>query len=172
MTTECREIHVALPDTGGDIYLQHQKVWEVMASHIDRRRRESFIYAMRSPRMAHVRSAYLLRGHPAAMPASPLCMTLVTAKQVDGRLVALRGQAAFDKVRALLTEHGIYPEQLAIDEQFELIGFKAKQQRRIALPVSHIRFVPRISNPAKAHLAWCDGIGRGKRFGCGMLRVA
>ena len=169
---ECREIHVALPDTGGDIYLQHQKVWEVMASHIDRRRRESFIYAMRSPRMAQVRSAYLLRGQPAPLPTAPLRLLLATAKQVDGRLVPLNGHAAFDKVRSILDEHGIYPEQLSIDEQSEITGFKAKHQRRITLPVSDVRFVPKIVNAATANLAWRDGVGRGKRFGCGMLRTA
>lgn len=168
----CRELFVALPNTGGDIYVQHQKVWEAMAPHMDRAGHGHFLYVMTSPRLALVRSTHLARGKLTTMPDAMLRMTVVTARQVEGRLLRLDRTQAFDKIRLMLDEHGIYPEQLAIDRQYDLAGNKAKEQRKITLPVSEIRFMPRLLNRAKAHLAWRDGIGRGKRFGCGMLRIA
>lgn len=42
----------------------------------------------------------------------------------------------------------------------------------IRLPVVHIEFDATLQDQGKAQLAWRRGIGRGKRFGLGMLRKA
>lgn len=174
MTDVCREILVAVPDVGGDIYRQHQHVWTVMHGKA-RRGGSSFCYVMRSPHLAVVRSHLLDHGTVSTLAERPMRASLITAKQTASGLQALSAGEARLRVQELLAAHGIATADVAVLEQRTLTGCKRDrvtgQAMRIALPVSAVQFVPRFSDAAKAHLAWRDGIGRGKRFGCGMLQL-
>lgn len=174
MTDVCREILVALPDVGGDIYRQHQHVWTVMHGKA-KRGGSSFCYAMRSPHLAVVRSHLLDHGAVSSIAERPMRASIVTARQTASGLQALSAAEAPLRVQELLATHGIVTADVAVLEQSSLTGCKCDretgQSMRIVLPVSVVQFVPRFSNAAKAHLAWRDGIGRGKRFGCGMLQL-
>lgn len=170
----CREIHVALPDSADDLYRQHQLVWEAVRNKLVLPGQGSFVYAMLSPRVAVVRSHRFDRGPPSRLTERPLCLTLVSAVQEPGtgRLRALYGEEAVSKISSLLAKHGFGVEDLVVEQQTEQVGKKVRADMRIAIPTSVVRFTPKVQNLALADHAWSNGIGRGKRFGCGMLRVA
>lgn len=167
-----REILVALPGATGDIYRQHQMVWDVIQYDVQRGR--DFIYAMTSPHLARVRSPHLARGTVSAMRDGPMIIDLVTAKRNGQRMSALASDEAIATAITLLKEGGIRAQQVEILEQANATGTKHDRHTgramTIALPVSRISFHATTMHQAKANLAWINGIGRAKRFGYGMLR--
>lgn len=170
----CREIHLALPDPALDMYRLHQLVWEAVKQKTPPRVRPRFLYARVSPRLAVIRSTYFDRGRATRWSEGKLRATLVTSKTGlhDRRMYGLTGEDALHKVRASMLSHGIEVLDAQIERQYELVGMKSKESRWIVLPVSDVVLTARALNSAKADLAWVNGIGRGKRFGCGMIRHA
>lgn len=169
-----REMHVALPCEATDMYRQHQLVWDAVCRVVQPSVRPIFIYTLLSPRLALVRSCNLGRGRVTRWSDRRLRATFVTSKigLQDRKMHALGLAEAEEKVRAMLASHGILAEDVRIDQQRELIGTKVKESRRIVLPVSDVTIVARADNAAMASAAWVNGVGRGKRFGCGMMREA
>lgn len=168
----CREVMVALPDTGGDIYRQHQHVWKAM--HGDFRHGREFVYSMLSPHLALVRSTRLSRGVTSVLPEHSMKATLVTAAQTPAGLRRLDRDEARGMVASLLHRHGIMAARIEISSQRMATGCKVDRvtgrRHVIAVPISDVIFDARVHQPALAQLAWRDGIGRGKRFGFGMLQ--
>lgn len=105
-----------------------------------------------------------------------LKIEIVTAKRDGQRMMALPAESVPAWFEALLQGHGI--EACRIGEVRRDIVRGRKTDRHtgtpleIQLPVSEIHFDAVIVHRAKANLAWAYGVGRGKRFGFGMLRVA
>ena len=168
----CREMRVALPATGGDVYRQHQLVWEAMRATA--RHGQDFTYAMLSPHVALVRSERLARGQSCELREGRMRVLLATARQTDHGLVALVPSEVPAMVEALLARHGIAAADVEIHEQSTLQGAKrdreTQRQHDIRVPVTDLSFTARFTNRALAARALQHGIGRAKRFGCGMLR--
>lgn len=174
VTSNCREVHIALPATDGDVYRQHQLVWEAMRG-VARHGRD-FVYAMLSPNVALVRSERLTRGKVCAFREDKMRVLLATARQTDRGLVALGPADATAMAEDLLARNGIRAAGLQIDGQDLLQGSKldrdSGRRHAIRIPVSQLNFKARFTNTALALLAAQNGIGRAKRFGCGMLLPA
>ena len=172
VTAACREIRVALPKTGGDVYRQHQLVWEAMRATA--RHGQDFTYAMLTPHVALVRSERLPRGQVCELREGRMRVLLATARQTDRGLVALAPDDVPAMVETLLARHGIVPADVEIHDQATLHGTKldrdTRRQLDIRIPVTDLSFTARFSNRALAALALQHGVGRAKRFGCGMLR--
>lgn len=174
MSGVCREIHLALPDSDLDMYRLHQLVWEAVSQKVSPPVRPSFLYARTSARLAVIRSRYLDRGQISRWSDGRKRATLVTSKigAMDRRMHGLVGMEAINKIRTSMLVHGIYVSDIEIERQYEMVGLKSREARRITLPVSDVLFTAKALNGALADLAWANGIGRGKRFGCGMMRHA
>lgn len=175
VTDTCREWRVAIPSTGGDVYQQHQLVWQAMRGTGDHIR--EFIYAMQSPHVAVVRSRQFRRGAVSEAYEGPLRICIVSARQVEyGGLQALGVESTLELAERLIGNHGIVANDLRVECQSRLRGTKVDRNGarplHIVLPVSELVFHGRFTNRARAAIAWANGIGRGKRFGCGMLRKA
>jgi len=174
VTDTCRELRIALPSTAGDVYRQHQLVWKAMRATGDRVR--DFIYVMLSPHIALVRSRQLSRGSVSDAIEGSLRIRIVSARQAGhGGLESLDVEGTLKLAERLFSAHGFVIDDLHVEDQTRLHGIKVDRsgcRLNIVLPVSDLMFQGRCSNRAGAALAWANGMGRGKRFGCGMLRKA
>lgn len=171
-----REILVALPGDTDDIYCRHQQVWSAMSDVAQRG--QDFLYAMVSSRLARVRSAKLDRGTVSEARAGAMALTVVAGRRLDNsdRLTPLTEAEIAAWLSSLLPGHGLAVGNLVVERVGTAHGIKVDRsvaeprQMRIWLPFAHVRFDAAITNPALAALAWRDGVGRGRRFGFGMLR--
>lgn len=174
MNLAVRELRVALPETGGDVYRQHQLVWQALRGVA--RNGQDFTYAMLTPHVALVRSERLPRGTPCVFQEGRMRVLLATARQTDRGLVALAPEAVPAMAAALLSNHGITASAIEVHAQGALQGSKLDRatgrRHDIRVPVTDLSFLGAFSNRALAVCAAQNGVGRAKRFGCGMLRTA
>ena len=163
---------IALPDSGGDLYKQHQLVWSAM--HPYTRQGKDFVFGMVSPRLAKVRSTRLPRGAITIPRDGKMEVTLVTSRRNGSLMTALDEAETKLMAKALLFENGFEVDSVEVAWQQSVAGIKIDREtgynRKIVLPVSHLSLGVRITHRARANLAWRNGIGRGKRFGFGMLQ--
>lgn len=165
-------MRVALPSTAGDVYRQHQLVWQAVRNDV--RVGEDFTYALETPHVAVVRSERISRGVPCELREGRMRVLLATARQTDQGLVALAANEVPAMATSLLARHGIAASAIELHDQATLEGSKLDREtgrtHAIRVPVTDLSFNARFTNRAKATLALQQGIGRAKRFGCGMLR--
>lgn len=168
-----REMLIAMPPCGDDIYRMHQQVWSVVAPHT--RGRNAFLYAFEAPGVVRVRSRDLPSGCDRVVP-------------VEGHatidLVAVEGH---DQSRALAHERmAPWVASHVLDAGLDIVGAldlslsmargrkldrHSGRTHHIRLPVVQARFKYRIVDNRLAARALHEGIGRNRRFGFGMLRV-
>lgn len=170
-----REVLVVVPPCADDIYARHQHVWQAMQGRAHHGR--AFIFAAVSPHLVRVRSACLERGDDSVLADGQLRVSLVTAhRSPDGRMVAVEDRNMPTWTRALLARHGLRVEAVNIMGSAVARGVKLDEASglplNIELPVRDVNLTVSIQNRGKANLAWAYGIGRGKRFGYGMLQRA
>lgn len=169
-----REIMIAVPPYHGDIYRLHQLAWRAM--HPYARKGDEFIFASRSPSTIIVRSIKLSRGKETRATEGPMQVCLVATTRSGQILRPLDVQSAPDWLSHLLIEVGIKATNIQVVESSRARGKKRDPITGcvldIELPVMQIRFDATLQDQGKAQLAWQRGIGRGKRFGFGMLRHA
>ncbi len=165
-----REMRVALPDHAGDIYRRHQLVWEIM--HGRARTGSSFVFAMLSPRTALLRSDRIERGTPAVPREGWTVVSIVTALRMPDGSPAMANQEAETYIAGLMLRHGVSVDHLKVSPTRDAVGVKPRlgSNGRIVLPVRDVLMEVRIADQAHAEAAWRAGVGRGKRFGYGMLR--
>lgn len=169
-----KETLVALPPWKGDIYRRHQLVWRAMHGHPKGDR--SFIFAEVSPSIVCVRSACLERGTPSGLVDGALRVDLVAARRSGQRMIALTDNETPEWASELLSQHGLQATRVTIIGSEMAAGRKlyktSGETLAIQLPIKSLVLEVSIDQRAKANLAWAHGIGRGKRFGFGMLRRA
>lgn len=165
-----REVTVALPAHGEDIYRRHQLVWTVM--HGRAGSGGDFVFAMLSPRIALLRSSRFDRGVLTVPREGRLAVSLVAVSRMQDGDRAITDAMAPAFVTDLMGQHGIVVDLVSISPPREAVGIKQRQgtRHRIALPIRDVLMDARIADPLLAEIAWRSGIGRGKRFGYGMLR--
>jgi len=169
-----REILVALPHSRGDIYRRHQLVWRAM--HGRARQGSAFLFAEVSPHLVRVRSSCLERGSPSSLAEGIHRLQLVTARRDGLRMTVIPDADVTEWVSALLDQHGLRTCHVELRGSSIVTGIKRDRitgkEMNIQLPVKDLLIDVSISHRAKANLAWAHGIGRGKRFGFGMLQRA
>lgn len=169
-----REALVALPLTHGDIYRRHQLVWRAMHGLV--RDGRSFIFASVSDHMVAVRSEQLERGEPSSLTDGWLRVQVVAARRDGQRMMAIESRQMEGWATALLIPHGLSVRRVEVLGDLVASGCKRDpatgKDLTIRLPVKDMLLDVAIDHRAKANLAWANGVGRGKRFGFGMLRRA
>ena len=169
-TDELREILVSLPGAPADIYRRHQLVWRAM--HNCTRPGSRFLFAAVSPHLVRVRGA-IDRGRPAVLSDGDIRVDLVVASRHGNSMRALEDSELPGWTRRLMQVHGYAVTDVTTLARGEALGRKLDkstgQTLEIRLPVASLHLKTRIENRARADLAWSHGIGRGRRFGYGMM---
>lgn len=171
---ELRETLVALPPWHGDIYRRHQLVWRAMNGIT--RVGTSFVFAAVSEHMVAVRSDRIERGAISTLAEGQLRTQLVAARREGTRMTSIQADEMHDWAAVLLSAHGMSLRRLEVLSSSIAAGRKRDrttgEEMAIRLPIKEVLLDVEIQHPAKANLAWAHGIGRGKRFGFGMLQRA
>lgn len=168
-----REILIALPDTPEDLYLLHQQVWQHAKRAAVPSHRPTFLYRV-DEGVVRVRSRDFVRGRAQALSEGPCFLDLAAVIQEDGggqRAVALDELATWAESK--LKRSGVRPGRLCVVSYCVQRGNKIDRatgrHHRITLPVVRVSFDLEVEDEALVDLAWSEGIGRGRRFGLGML---
>lgn len=166
------EILVGVPGIGEDLYKRHQQVWRAMHDHVRQGEGSPFLFAQIADRMYRVRSHRL----PARLSRRIVLPVSGEEYRFQVDLAAMRGS---DKkqpvplsdldgwVSSLLQKHGYEPHALQVSNVSMVSGMK--QGMRIQIQSVRGTGMLYVTDTKLAQEAFTKGIGRGKRFGFGML---
>jgi hypothetical protein len=163
---------IALPDTCTDLYRTHQIVWEHVARATPHIHGADFLYRV-DRGMVQVRSRRF--GAHYSKPA-----VLNASRPVYVDLAAVKGQDHSEPIaeadllpwcESKLIQAGLLPNSLSILDYEVRRGIKthAGQSMNIRIPVVRVSAKVIIGDIKVSEKAWTTGIGRGRRFGLGML---
>jgi len=168
-----REILIALPDTPADLYLLHQQVWEHAKRAAAPGQRPTFLYRV-DEGLVRVRSRDFVRGRTQGLTEGPCSLDLAAVIQEEGG-----GQRAVHPddltswAESKLKRSGVRSGRLHVVSYGLQRGNKIERStgrhHRITLPVARVSFDLEVEDEALADVAWQEGVGRGRRFGLGML---
>jgi len=168
LTAHATEIVLAVPPSMRDMYQLHQAVWD----HVDRsqavRHRPVILYRQ-DQGMVRVRvsDCAIMYGRGRPDRAS---FAEGHAMDWQMRLALWRDLTQSRDIKARIME---MLERAGVEVQF--LRFRKgmsegrKRHHLIRLPVADVEAHVRISDPIKARHAWVHGLGRGRRFGFGMI---
>lgn len=169
-----REILIATPEEAIDIYRQHQQVWEHAQRAAMPGVRPTFLF--RAERgLIRVRSPDFARGTLRRfLPEVPAYLDLAAIIQSEeGRELSVPSDDLPAWAQRKLAAAGFDVLKLSVIDVACRAGEKMDRltgrRHSIALPVASLKLDLAISDEAKAKAAWATGIGRGRRFGLGML---
>ena len=171
-----REMVLVVPGESDDIYLRHQQVWQAMAPHA--RDGQDFIFTQESdPQLFRVRSATLPRwAKTASLPRTGRFEIDMVCATGEGYREAVPDAELPEWAAAKLARHGLTATSVKLQRTTIRRGVKrvrdTERVERIVVPVAHLAGEYRIAHPVLAQEAFRCGVGRGKRFGFGFLRVA
>lgn len=175
-TSACpvREILIAAPDVSPDLYRLHQQVWEHAQRAATPGVRPSFLFRAEQG-VIRVRSGNFARGVERRFrPGVDALMEMAAVVQTaDGREMPVAHADLPAWARDKVAASGFEVQEIEIQAYGPRSGLKTDcgtgRRHNIVLPVASLRLRLLITDPEKASCAWRDGIGRGKRFGLGML---
>lgn len=172
MCDSAREILVGLPEHGNDIYRRHQLVWQAVRDKVSHG--HQYIWACQGERLATIRSLHFAGGSPSPVLDGPLQLDLVAAARQGQRLKSIDRRRLPEFVEQLLERHGFQAQTIAVKATGLALGSKldrlSLRRLDITLPVAYLELCVAVRRNGLAALAWQQGMGRGKRFGFGMLR--
>lgn len=176
-----REITVVTPDSGTDIYAVHQQVWKGVSPWISSQAGQSFLFAPESlaPERRHeglwrVRSAHLpAQGTTATrLTRTGVLQVVLAATQIRHGLEQPVPEAdQLDWASAVLQRHGLQTRDCRVIERWVASGIKRSARHRIRVPAVQLLARFSVHDARLAECAFMNGVGRGRRFGFGMLRV-
>lgn len=170
-----REILIALPGLPRpqtDLYDLHQRVWEHASRAATPGVRPSFLYRVEDG-IVRVRSEDFCRGTVRELRAGvcQLDIAAVVQSEAGERAVARPELEAWASDKLAIA--GFKVRVLEVQDYSVQHGIKhdrvSGRRHRISLPVARLRLDLEVTNPEAARAAWGAGIGRGRRFGLGML---
>lgn len=169
---EAREMLLAVPGDTDDIYRRHQQVWAGMAAHV--RAGTEFLYRQQSPRLMRVRSAALPGGRVVVFRAGPMAVDLVVSDRYDrNKERDVPQDRALEWAAALLHGNGFEVRAIELLQYRIVMGTKPPRDgapgHRIRYATARFKMDLSIQDQLAAQHAWQRGIGRGRRFGFGML---
>jgi len=175
--TTFRDVLIALPERErADVYTEHQAVWRELGRlgvPVQPCGAAPFLFASDGSGLIQARVAHPLLRAPLSRPVESgryRCRVLAATRHGQtARSVEHADLPGF--VRALMARHGLQAMRIAIEDVQTRHGLKAGDHA-ITLHTAEAVVEGRFETPLQAHSAWITGIGRAKRFGCGMLRVA
>jgi hypothetical protein len=171
--TSIPQILIGVPGDSDDLYLRHQQVWQAVAKAAPRIQGDDFLYAQVKPRLFMVRSQRLANhsSSHARMPENG------EAHRATIELVAMTGSKhdqpvpealVSDWASRVLAAKGLAVDTLELLACVDRVGHKSNM--RIGLRVASIAARVRVRDAGLLQKAFVSGVGRGKRFGFGMLR--
>ncbi|KLR58971.1 type I-E CRISPR-associated protein Cas6/Cse3/CasE [Diaphorobacter sp. J5-51] len=168
-----REILIAIPGLPTDLYHMHQCVWEHAARAARPGVRPVFLYRVEDG-MVRVRSRDFLRGTAREFRGGACGLDIAAVIQsVDGSEHTVPPSDLVSWASGKLAQAGFVARKLDVLSYELQQGFKRDKASgrgmRIRLPVARLRLDLEVQDDVHARAAWCDGIGRGRRFGLGML---
>lgn len=176
-----REIVIVTPALGEDLYAVHQQVWEGVSPWLSSAQRQRFVFAPESPQASRrndgiwrVRSQHLpahgtsLAGLP---PSGRMHVTLAATRTEQHREVEIKEADQQAWAAALLARNGFIVSACTVTARWVAEGNKRSTAQRIRIPAVRVALDYNIGSPALACAAFVQGVGRGKRFGFGMLRI-
>ena len=166
-------MRLALPGDTDDLYVRHQQVWAALRTQV--REGRDFLYRMVSPRVVLVRSPLLTRGTVVSdVPPATVELDVVASDRVDRNKERAVARELIDSWTArLLLLHGLQAARVEVVRHGTAAGAKlargADAGHLIRFGVATVRADVRVLDPSLARRAWRYGVGRGRRFGFGML---
>lgn len=170
-----REIIIALPDQIPDLYGLHQCVWDHALRAARPGVRPAFLYRVEQG-IIHVRSADFVRGIIKELRPGPYLLDIAAIVQGhDGEHpVALSDLPAW--AREKIARAGFHIKHLELVDFGTQHGQKrdrfSSRRHWIHIPTAKLRLDLDICQHDQAQNAWRCGLGRGRRFGLGMLHPA
>lgn len=164
-----RELLIALPGVETDLYRIHQLVWNHVEGAVGRTaRKPSFIYRIDGG-MIRVRSRDFPARGTAATAFRPTAQVFVDLAAVWG---AKHDQPVpqahlVEWCTQKLADAGYQALSLSVLDHEMRTG--VKQALDIRIPVARVKATVIVADSQASACAWDQGIGRGKRFGLGML---
>ena len=169
-----REILLALPSTETDLYRVHQLVWKHVAQAMGGSRvRPSFVYRVDGG-MVRIRSTDFpatVRRIAEFQCGRTVSVDLACIVQTPQGELPVPQEELAGWVTAKLEAAGYGVDELAVSDCRWLAGTKITPTgvQRIRIPCTRVHAAVHAVHPALCTDAWSAGIGRGKRFGLGML---
>jgi hypothetical protein len=175
VSAHATELILAVPSDITDIYELHQTVWSQVQRYqlVDHR-----------PRLLYRRDGGMIRVRVMDCAMKTGCGVSASTSFSEGQLVEwkvsialwrdtvslqLKEGAVPDRIVDLLTRAGVDIEAM---EYSVRLAHGEKKGMSIDLPVADVRVFAKLVSPLDAKLAWEEGIGRGRRFGFGMIAAA
>lgn len=176
MRAHAQELMVACPNTGDeqDLYLMHQTVWSITERQQEVRHVPTLLYREDAGVIRVRVSDCAMRGtKPVGVSLALGAEMEVRVKLALWRTVPHRVQPGQieHRVRQLLCGAGLTCLNVQ-SSQYVARGYKSSLNAAIALPIANVSGNVRVENAALAANAWTQGVGRGKRFGFGMLDLS
>lgn len=167
-----REMTLAIPPHGEDIYRRHQLVWRAM--HRKAGSGQDFLFAAQSANVMLIRSDRLHQGVESQLREGALTVSVVAETRMGNVGKAVSDQTLPEWMERMMDNHGFRLQGMQSSELYYANGLKMDGEKPLAilLAIRDIRMDVGITHRGKAQRAWQMGIGRGKRFGYGMLRPA
>lgn len=158
-----------------DVYREHQAVWRELVRigmPAEHGQVAPFLF-VRDGDLVRVRAAHPFLRAPLAKPIMEgrLRLRLLAERSTkDGKIQPVEPDAIEDFADSVLRRQGFTASALDVRGHRMLQG--SKGEHRIRLRTVDLLVTGRFDSPAHAQRAWACGIGRAKRFGCGMLHAA
>lgn len=165
-----REIIVALPSSETDLYRIHQHVWRHVAQECGARREPPyFLYRVDGP-LVRVRSdAFTQRARVAAFTPTRGVYVDLAALHGGGKKQPVPRHLLEDWCARQIASAGFAVRALEVLAYEVRTGFKSAGGHTITIPVVRMQADVCVTDPRRCDRTWRVGIGRGKRFGLGML---
>lgn len=170
-------MHVVVPGGSSDLYLRHQRIWEAVSAHA--RTGKDFLFWQSTPGLFIVRGKRLPDRF--SRPAR-----LLNSGHFELDMIAVRRQGSVE-LPVSADDLADWFQVRADDSGFTFsldtaqpLGFdtgtkfdhETGKAHRIKLPVARFTGHFEIADRLKAETAFAEGLGRGRRFGYGMLRFS
>lgn len=168
-----REILIAIPGLPSDIYQMHQCVWWHAARAAKPGIRPSFLYRV-DDGVVRVRSRDFARGLTREMRSGSASLDIAAVIQAaDGHERAVAPSDVEFWAADRLAQAGFAVRRIDLVSYSCQYGIKyvkaSGRSLRITLPVARLGLDLEIVDESLAFKAWHEGIGRGRRFGLGMI---
>lgn len=165
-----RQLLLAVPAAERDIYVLHQRVWEqIDASVAIRTHRPDILYRRdRGCVTIRISGVALRHGLPDSLTTEAGQVRRFSLQCALWRDLGRQRQSPLARLRDLLDNAGC---QL-LDHRISMgvsSGYKSRIGATIHLPVADVHGALLVVDQQRLHDAWRLGIGRGRRFGFGML---
>jgi hypothetical protein len=158
-----------------DVYREHQAVWRELVRigmPAEHGQAAPFLFA-RDGDLVRVRATHPFLQAPLARPICEgrLRLRLLAERSPkEGSARVVEPNAIADFADTLLRRQGFRASAIEVAGAHVLTGIKGEHPIRLRTVDLMLR--GRFDSPALAQRAWACGIGRAKRFGCGMLHAA